>query len=111
MKIWTQEQKNTLIKTLNYMTANNQKSMIENDKKFKQAYSKYYRDMEKAGGTKAANADNNFNQGNRHHALNNLADNILPAAGIMDTKEIDKITSLTAGHGENRTTDIYRGKH
>lgn len=110
MKIWTDKQRNTLIKTLNYMEKTGQKSMIENDKTAKQAISKFYRDMEKAGGTRKNNGGHNFSHGNRHYNIIDKADNILPAVGISE-KEIDKITSLEAGHGEDRTTDIYRGKH
>ena len=111
MKIWTDKQRNTLIKTLNHMEKTGQKSMIENDKTAKQAISKFYRDMATAGGTRAANNGNNFCHGNRHFNTNDKADNILPAAGIGKEKEIDKICSLENGHGELRTTDIYRGKH
>ncbi len=111
MKIWTDKQRNTLIKTLNYMEKTGQKSMIENDKTWAQAQDKFYRDMEKAGGTRAANNGNNFCHGNRHYNTNDKADNILPAFKIKNEKEIDKICSQENGHGELRTTDIYRGKH
>lgn len=110
MKIWTSEQRETLIKTFNYMTKTGQRSMIENDKTWKQAQSKYYRDMRKAGGTKKANGGNNFNHGNRHKNINYKEKVILPGAGITDTKEIKKISSLEAGHGETRSTAIYTGK-
>ncbi len=111
VKIWTSEQRNTLVRALNYMTAQSQKSMITNGKTYNYENSKYYRDMEKAGGTRKNNNGNNFNHGNRHFNMEDKAYNILPAVGITDVNDKDKIISSEAGHGELRTTDIYLGKH
>ena len=111
LKIWTDAQKNTLIRALNYMSIHNQLSMIENGKTFLKAQSKYYRDMRKAGGTRTANGGNNFGHGSRHFNIIYKSNIILPNAGIKDNKAIDSIVSTEAGHSETRTTDIYRGKH
>ena len=108
IEIRTEDQKNTLIRALDYMNTHNQKSLIPNDKKYKQAQSKYYRDMAAAGGTKKANAGNNFSHGNRHWELNRL-DSELEKQGLPRT-EINKEVSNTAGHGDKRTTSIYTGK-
>ena len=109
VELRTEAQRNALIRALDYMNTHNQKSLIENDKKYKQAQSKYYRDIRAAGGTKANNNGNNFSHGNRHAGLNNLATE-LESAGIS-REEIDKNINAVAGHGESRTTDIYLGKH
>ena len=111
VKIRTEAQRNALNRALNYMTLHGQKSMIENDKKFDQALSKYYRDIRAAGGTKKNNNGNNFSHGNRHAGINDLADNILPSENVTNAKEIDRIISSELGHGDDRTTDIYRNKH
>ena len=108
VEIRTEAQKTALNRALSYMTAHDQKSLIPNDKKYKQAQSKYYRDMAKAGGTKKENAGHNFNHGNRHAGLNNLAAE-LKSAGLTES-EIDRKVSSEAGHGENRTTSIYLGR-
>ena len=111
VKIWTDEQKNVLTRALDFMQRTGQRSMIENNKTYQQAISKYGRDMAKAGGTRKNNNGNNFSHGNRHFNINFKADNILPANGITADKAIDAIVSSEAGHSETRTTDIYRGKH
>ena len=110
VKIRTENQKNSLIQALNFMERTGQKSLIENNKTYRQAVSKYNRDMRLAGGTRKNNAGNNFSHGNRHFGLNNLANNILPLLP-SENKDIDKIVSMEAGHGADRTTDIYLGKH
>ncbi len=100
-KVLTQKQKNVLIRTLNYMNKTGQKSLIENDKTYKQASDKYYRDMAKAGGTRKNNAGHNFSHGNRHFSLQQLYK-------LTGSKSI---VSSEAGHGETRTTDVYLGKN
>ena len=108
VEIRTEDQKTSLIRALTYMTAHNQKSLIENDKKSEQALSKYYRDIRQAGGTKENNGGHNYNHGNRHWSLNKL-DSELKELGYT-AAERNKIIQDTAGHGENRTSDIYIGK-
>ena len=110
IKIRTFAQRKTLTRALNYMEKMGQKSMIENNKTYPQAFGKYYRDIANAGGTRAANNGNNFSHGNRHYGINYSADVTLPNEGITG-KNIDRIISSEAGHGEVRTTAIYRGKH
>ena len=107
VKIRTENQRNSLIQALNFMERTGQKSLIKNNKTYQQDASKYYRDVRAAGGIRENNNGNNFSHGNRHFGLNNLGNNILPS----ENKDIDKIVSMEAGHGADRTTDIYRGKH
>ena len=109
IKIRTSTQLETLTRALSYMEKMGQKSMIENNKTYAQASSKYYRDIANAGGTRSANGGNNFSHGNRHYGINYSAGVTLPNEGITG-KNIDRIISGEAGHGEVRTTSIYRGK-
>ena len=108
--IRTSAQRKTLTRALNYMKKLGQKSMIENNKTYAQASGKYYRDIANTGGTRAANNGNNFSHGNRHYGINYSADVTLPNEGITG-EAVDRIVSSEAGHGETRTTSIYRGKH
>ncbi len=107
--IRTEAQKATLARALSYMNRTGQRSMIENSKTWKQAQSKYYRDMRIAGFTKAANNGFNPSHGNRHAGINALSET-LQAQGL-NFKESDRIVSSELGHGEERTTSIYVGKH
>lgn len=99
--IRTEQQKEVLTRTLDYMERNGQKSMIENDKSWRQAQGKFYRDMAKVGFTKANNAGHNAPHGNRHFFVKQTF--ILTASKPTVSSEI--------GHSENRSTDIYLGKH
>ena len=109
IEIRTEAQRNALNRALDYMNTHNQKSLIENDKKSGQALSKYYRDISKAGGTKANNNGHNFNQGNRHWELNRLYSELEKQG--LPKPEIDKNINAVAGHGDKRTTSIYTGRH
>lgn len=99
--IRTEQQKEVLTRTLDYIERNGQKSMIENDKSWRQAQGKFYRDMAKVGFTKANNAGHNAPHGNRHFFVKQTF--ILTASKPTVSSEI--------GHSENRSTDIYLGKH
>ena len=99
--IRTEKQKEVLTRTLDYMEKTKQNSLIETNLKYRQAQSKYYRDLAKAGGTRKNNNGHNFSHGNRHFSLQET----------FKLTGSDKIVSGEAGHGEERTTDIYLGKH
>ena len=99
--IRTEQQKEVLIRTLDYMERKGQKSMIENDKSWRQAQGKFYRDMAKAGFNRENNAGHNASHGNRHFFVKQTF--ILTASKQTVSSEI--------GHSENRSTDIYLGKH
>ena len=99
--IRAETQRNVLSSALNYMEKTKQNSLIETNLKYRQAQSKYYRDLAKAGGTRKNNNGHNFSHGNRHFSLQET----------FKLTGSDKIVSGEAGHGEERTTDIYLGKH
>lgn len=103
--IRTENQRSVLSRTLSYMINTKQHSLVENNKTFRQAKASYYREIRQAGGIKS---EHNFSHGNRHFFLNQLY-NSLRQEGLSK-QEASAIVSSEAGHGEDRTIEIYIGK-